>query len=187
LTVADRYLKTHTKTKAQSFQFLIFGFGSETQSPWLAELSYREGVKTKKAFHASFGGEGELFAIGDGDICHAIAGNRILNLIRRRAEDLTEGTGSDAKFEHDREQGRLKIAERKAIEDMVLEKINSVHAKTVGGSIQKLELHVHGDAAVSSYTDDRHLDFADSLPQLNRSGLGYVPIGEMMGRGQSGG
>ncbi|OKO85055.1 hypothetical protein AC630_06670 [Bradyrhizobium sp. AS23.2] len=79
----------------------------------------------------------------------------------------------------------MKVAEKKAIEDMVLEKINSVHAKTVGGSIQKLELHMDGDSAVSSYTDDRNLDFAGSLPQLNRSGLGYMPIGEQMGRGQS--
>jgi hypothetical protein len=76
----------------------------------------------------------------------------------------------------------MKIAEKKAIEDMVLEKINSAHAKTVGGSIQKLELHLDGDTVVSSYTEDRHLDFVDGLPHLNRDGLQYVSVNEAMGR-----
>lgn len=180
--IVELYLKQHRNPAMQTVQFLIFGFTPDAGSPWLAELAYRKGTKTKGALHLDFGKEGALFCIGDADICGEIEGQRTLRDIRKHSAELKEGTDSESKFEYDREQGRMSIAERKSIEEMILQKINSKYAATVGGSLQKIELHVAGNATVSSYTDDRNLRFADSLPNLNSDGLQYIPIVQAMGR-----
>jgi hypothetical protein len=181
--IADRYLKTHTNPDRQSVQFLVFGFSPNTSSPWLGELRYRKGVKVRNSFHSDFGGEGELFCIGDADICHEIEGGRILRDIRKHAASLSEGSGSDAKFEYELEKARMDNAERKSIEEMVINKIKSKHAKTVGGSIQKLELYpADGGGAVSAYTEDLNFELSNGLPSLNDEGLHYVSVNQRMGR-----
>lgn len=181
--VADRYFKTHRNSKVQSVQFLIFGFSPDTNSPWLGELRYSEGSKLKEEFHSDFGREGELVCIGDADVCHQIESDTTIRQIRRHAAGLSEGTGDDAQFKYELEQARLIRAERKSIEEMVLQKINSKYAQTVGGSIQKLELYpADGGAAVSAYTEDRNFELPERLPSLNDEGLQYVTVNQLMGR-----
>jgi hypothetical protein len=180
--IVARYLKSHKETEHQSVQVLIFGFAPDTNLPWLAELKYRKGEKVKDEFHPDFGKEGELIAIGDADICDEIAGQRILRDIRKHAADLKEGTGEDAAFEYEVEMARMDNAEKKAIEEMVLKKVNNKYSRTVGGSLQKLEVHIAGERAVTSFTDDRNFDFSAGLPALNNDGLRYVPLVQFMGR-----
>jgi hypothetical protein len=126
--------------------------------------------------------EGELFAIGDADICSEISGKRILDDIRKHAADLRKGSGPDATFEFEREKARMNNAEKKAIEEMVLDKINSKYTATVGGNLQKLEVHAAGDRTVTSFTDDSNFDFSVGLPDLNGEGLRYVSLSQSMGR-----
>lgn len=181
--VADRYFKTHKRPEHQTVQFIVFGYSPDTSTPWLGELRYRKGAKVAADFHADSGRESGLVCIGDPDICHEIAGQRILGDIRRHAANLTMGKGSDAHFEYELEQARMNNAGKKAIEEMVLEKINSKYAQTVGGSIQKLEL-CRGDdgSAVSAYTEDRKFELSEGLPFLNDNGLHYVSVNQAMGR-----
>ncbi len=73
-------------------------------------------------------------------------------------------------------------AEKKAIEEMVLRKINSEYSSTVGGSLQKLEVYVAADRAVAAFTEDRNFDFSAALPHLNGDGLQYVSLQQFMGR-----
>jgi len=180
--IVARYLKSHKEPKQQSVQFLVFGFAPDTNQPWLAEVRYRQGEKVKDEFHPDFGKEGELFAIGDADICHEIAGQRILKDIRKRAARLKEGSGVDAAFEYEVEMARMDNAEKKAIEQMVLNKINNKYSITVGGNLQKLEVHLSGERTVTSFTDDRNFEFSEGLPALNRDGLQYVSQVQAMGR-----
>lgn len=140
------------------------------------------GVKIADEFHSAFGREGELFAIGAADICHEISGKRILNDIRKHEAGLKKGSGPDATFEFELEKARMNNAEKKAIEEMVLDKINSKYSATIGGSLQKLEVHAAGGRAVTSFTDDRNFDFSAGLPDLNNEGLRYVPLVQFMGR-----
>jgi hypothetical protein len=180
--IVARYFKTHNQTAHQTVQFLIFGFAPDTNLPWLAELDYRKGAKVKEEFHSTFGKEGELFCIGDLNICHEISGRRILKDIRKHAAGLKEGSGPDGSFEYEVEKARMNIAEKKAVEEMVLEKINSRFTTTVGGNLQKIELHMAEESAVASFTDDRNFDFSECLPFLNNAGLQYVSLGQAMGR-----
>ena len=180
--IVARYLNSHKEPEHQSVQYLVFGFAPGTNRPWLAELKYRKGKKLKDEFHADFGKEGELFVIGDADICEEIVGQRILKDIRKRAARLEEGSGPDAAFEYEVEMARMDNAEKKAIEEMVLKKINSQYSRTVGGNLQKLEVHTAGESAVTSFTDDRNFDFSAGLPALNNDGLQYVSLVQFMGR-----
>jgi hypothetical protein len=184
--IVARYLKSHNEPAHQTVQFLVFGFTPDTDRPWSAELKYRKGKKVKDEFHPDFGLEGELFVIGDADICHDIGGQRILKDIRKHDARLKEGTGADAAFKYELEKARMNIAEKKAIEQMVLNKINSRYSRTVGGNLQKLEIHVAGDRAVSSFTDDRNFEFSEGLPILNSEGLQYVSLVQAMGLKPSG-
>jgi hypothetical protein len=149
----------------------------------VGKLRYRQGAKIEEDFHADFGREGELFCIGDADICGDIEGQRNLRDIRRHSANLSKGTGADAHFEHDLEKARMSNAERKSIEQMVLEKIKAKHVKTVGGSIQKLVVFAtDGGRAISAYTEDRNFELSEGLPFLNDEGLQYMSVNQAMGR-----
>ena len=180
--IVSRYLESHKRPEHQSVQFLVFGFEPGTDRAWLSEIKYSKGNKIKDEFHADPGKEGELFVIGDADICEEIAGQRILKDIRKRAARLKEGSGPDAAFEFDVEMARMDNAEKKAVEEIVLKKINSQYSMTVGGNLQKLEIHTSGESSIASFTDDRNFDFSAGLPPLNGDGLQYISLVQFMGR-----
>src|SRR5260221_3202951 len=93
-----------------------------------------------------------------------------------------QGSGVDAAFEYEVEMARMDNAEKKAIEQMVLNKINNKYSSTVGGNLQKLEVHLSGERTVTSFTDDRNFEFSEGLPALNSDGLQYVSLVQAMGR-----
>lgn len=173
------YFSGHTNREAQRVQFLLFGFADR---PWIARVSYSPGGPVDATAVEPLL-DGRVHAIGDaGNASFTASTEEILQRITRHAQALRRGRAPDAVFGHDLEQARHRDAAKKFVEENVLAKIESEFSRTVGGFLQKLEVYPVGDGAAVAYTRESRSDILDNLPTAAVD-LGYMPVGEPMGRG----
>jgi hypothetical protein len=175
--VAD-YFVDHTNQQTQRVHFLLFGFSAER--PWIAQIGYTpEGLAGPSVQPLP---PNQVYAIGDaGDANFTASIEETLDRISKHSRGLHPGSSSDAAFDHNLEQARHRDAAKKAVEEGVLEKLESEFNSTVGGFLQKLEVYPSGDGAVVAYTRESRSDILDNLPPAG-PGLCYLPVGEQMGR-----
>jgi hypothetical protein len=125
----------------------------------------------------------DFFAIGD------VAQNKAFldrvhdfrKRIAKHANELRQGKGEHAQFEHELETAHHKSADKKIIEELTLDTLDDEFSRTVGGVLQKIEVYQDGSTAVVSFSRDDHHHILDGLPSVGTPHLIYIPIGEKMG------
>jgi hypothetical protein len=184
--ITERYFAGHKNPDTQHVEFLIFGFSPRNGEPWVGKLVHNPKRPIELKFKQPVGPE-DFFVIGDPQVKKTFQErvDAIRKRIAKRATDIEVGEGEDAQFDADRESGRLLAADRKAIENEVLAKIDDEFVHTVGGILQKIEVYrLDGDRGEVSYSRDDHPHLLDVLPCVGAN-LGYIPIGEKMGISQA--
>ena len=63
----------------------------------------------------------------------------------------------------------------------MLAKVDNEFSRTVGGFLQKVDVYPSGESAIFAYTRESRSDILDNLPSAAQH-LGYLPVGELMGR-----
>lgn len=180
--IIERYFAGHKNPDNQHVEFLIFGFSPGNAEPWAGKFVHVAGRPIEVKLRQPVTPE-DFFVIGDPQVKKGFE-ERVRELRRRiakQAGSITVGTGEDGQFEADLESARLRAADKKVIEEGLLADIDNEFVHTVGGVLQKIEVYrVDGRGEVSYSRDDRpHL--LDGLPCVGAN-LGYVPMGEGMGR-----
>jgi hypothetical protein len=180
--VVERFFAGHTNSREQEVDFLIFGYSPLNNLPWLWHVSHRPGAGvTKKELPL---GPDDFHVIGS--ITSSSNFVSSLEELRGRISSHKKGlqgqSGPDGAFELDLEVARHEAADKKAIEEEALSKIESEFAHDVGGVLQKMEAYEVGGATAVTFTRDDQSYVLDRLPMVGAN-LGYIPIGERMGRG----
>lgn len=180
--VVDRYFKQHKRAETQTIELFVFGFSAIDLTPWLWKIVHKSGKGTTKT-SLSLGAD-DFHVIGN--ITTSTGYMRRVGELRKRIkkhkEKLREQQGEDAHFELQLEKARHESADNNAVEDETLAQIENEFANGVGGILQKMEAFEVGGRTSISFTRDNGQHILDGLPVIGRPGLGYVPIGEKMGR-----
>jgi hypothetical protein len=167
-----------------SVDFLLFGFSPQDGSPWCAHVQLLKGHKATLANYSGPLEEESVYFIGDG-ICGRSSLDdleKTRRSIRKQRRSISKGKDSETSFESELESARLDVADRKYVEQLVLDQIDSEEKATVGGVMQKLEIFgTDGHRGVASFSRDT-TDFpVDALPWAGDE-LAYLPIVQEMGR-----
>lgn len=176
------FAKAQGDTQKSTVQFLLFGYDPQTGEPWVAEFTRRHPGPTDARLFPAIGPK-DFFCIGDGVNAHGFLG-RVKGLrshIQGHAEDLVVRAEEDAEFKREMEAARHEVAEKKVIEEHVLELIESSFATTIGGELQKLELYPNGASALACQTAAPGYHILRTLPVMP-SGLQFPTVNEWMGR-----
>ncbi|MEW5424174.1 hypothetical protein HNS03_19835 [Amorphus sp. 3PC139-8] len=183
VAVVDRYFKQHKRAETQSIELFLFGFSAIDLTPWLWKIVHKSGKGTTTAPLPL--GSDDFHVIGNITTSTSYM-KKVVELkswIKKHKEKLRKGQGEDAHFELQLEKARHESADNKAVEEETLAQIESEFAQGVGGILQKMEAFEVGGRTSISFTRDDRQHILDGLPAAGRPGLGYVPIGEKMGRG----
>ena len=183
--IMERYFASHTNLAHQVVEILIFGFSPSTLEPWCGKVEKKPGKPSIMRDFTQPMKSNDFLAIGDiaKETSFRASVEKLRRRISRHREDIAPGSGEDARFEYDVEVSRHYLADKKIIEDLTLEKLESEFSTTVGGVLQKVEVYpTAGGAAVVSFCRDDQDFLLNGLPHVTPASLGYVPIGEKMGR-----
>jgi hypothetical protein len=179
--VTKRFFENHTNPDEQEVDFLVFGYASGDRKPWLRQVSHRGG-KGVTISELSLGPD-DLHVIGsvssNTNYVQAIA--KLRRQINRHRSGLKLQPGADGMFDYELEQARHVSAEKKSIEEEAIAKVESAFARDVGGVLQKLEAYEAGGSTVVAFSRDDRPYALNHLTMVG-PGLGFVPIGERMGR-----
>lgn len=183
--IMERYFKGHTNSAQHAVQLLIFGFCPSTSEPWCGTIERRPNQSAAVSCFVRPMTMERFCAIGDVAKQNEFRTkvDDLRSRIAKHRDDLKPGMEDDAAFNHALEVARHQSADKKIIEELTLEKLESEFSTTVGGVLQKAEVYPTTDgAAVLSFSRDDQGFLLDGLPWVSPDGLGYVPIGEKMGR-----
>lgn len=183
--IMDRYFAGHANLAQHAVELLVFGFSPSTHEAWCGKVERKPNQRTLVSEFVQPMQADDFLAIGD--VAKQASFRKKVDDLRRRIakhrESLAPSMEEDAQFNHDLEVGRHHSAEKKIIEELTLGKLDDEFSATVGGVLQKIEVYpIENGAAVVSFSRDDQAFLLDGLPCVSEDGLGYVPIGEQMGR-----
>lgn len=182
-SVVDAFFaKAQGYTKGRDVDFLLFGYEPTSEQPWVAELSRRAADATKINVVNPIG-SADFFCIGDGTNAHDFLDNTkdVRRRIKVHAEGLRLKPEEDAIFQLELEAARLEVANKKAVEENALGVIESTFIETVGGELQKLEVHPYGRSAFASHTAGLGYHILRNVPPLP-PGIHFPTVTELAGR-----
>lgn len=188
--IANRWYSDSDCDPKSVATFILCGFSPTDGQPWAATIYSDKisGARLEAYSHPL--DELSVYSIGDVGKSKTLTAN--LEAIRRRilrhADGLVRPTGDvDKAFLHDLEVARHHSADKKIVEDLVLAEMEKEFNRTVGGTLQKIEVHRCDDnRAVVAYCRNTVASrggkdgLLDGLPEV-ANGLGYLPTTETMG------
>lgn len=178
-TIVADYFADHKNKDAQRVSLLLFGFSDK--KPWIARVSHdpAQGISSQSDLPMR---EDRIYTVGDaGGVAFEEGVEEVRVRIRKHAAELKAGPHAEDRFERDLEEARHKDADKKHIEERVMENIEAEYRVTVGGHLQKLEVYPAGPGGVVSYARESRSDVLDRLPAAGTE-LRYMPVGDQTGR-----
>ena len=172
---------------APAVQFLAFGISPSDGSPWIGNISPKDGAAAALVEYADSTNQQMLdgvFWIGDGLEKQTLNDtiSTIPACIKSHAKNLPTGTTADDQVARELEFAKHMVAEKKLVEEIVLKAIADEGIPTVGGLLSKLEVVPCGNnRGLATFSKNDGENIIGELPPLGPH-LFYVPIGETMGR-----
>jgi hypothetical protein len=183
--IAKKYLHGHTNASTQRVEFLLFGFDAINNNPWVGRVAYDPSINSCSTDFRSPIDENDIYWIGDKSVVEILDDSvrKTRSQILRHKNALKLGDGDDAFFEYQKSTAQHDSADKKIIEQRVLDAIHNKFLETVGGAIQKMEIYGKEDhAAVASHCSEIGVDFFDGLPSISNFNLFFLKVCERMGR-----
>lgn len=182
--IATRWFQGHKSAGEQEAAFLLFGFSAVDGAPWAAKVVRHFGQKAELCEFSNPLDSQSVYSIGDvGEIPEfktKVAALR--KRVQKHAEGIRSGKTQEERWEVDIEHAKHSSADKKSVEQFVLEAMSNEFNKTVGGVLQKLEVFpCEENRGVVAFSRDDQLSILDTLPEVGER-LCYMPISERMGR-----
>lgn len=185
LSVAEHltrnYFQGHSGDGAPKVLFLLFGF--EGHQPWIGRIEGSKAAVTSKFTWAT---EVTLETVGVSDLFNQYAAKWRTTIQKHRVKASTkvrETNSDDRDFEKNLELSRHDTAEKKIVEEEMLDCIEREYLDSIGGVLQKLEIAEQNGAVRYAFTrDDRPYLDAGSASASHSALLVPIEIVERMGR-----
>jgi hypothetical protein len=179
--ITERYFQTHSNREEQYVSFLLFGFSQGDGEPWVAKITHTPTELARLAQWESPLKPHSLFTAGD-------VGQEIAAHVQDARDRIGKhAAGLDQKkfpeyFAYELEMARHYAVDKKYVEDVTLEKVDSAFRETVGGVLQKAELFcLERNSAVLAFCHDDKHHLLDGLPEVAPN-MTFASVVERMGR-----
>jgi hypothetical protein len=175
------FFNDHSEPSDRIVRMILFGF--DARRPWIGRVSW-DGPKGLTSVVEQACAE-SLVSIGETSVFEQQASNWRTRILRHKETLRAEGGASaneDASFEHDKAVAHHDVAEKKAVEEQMLRRIESEFAESIGGVMQRLELMMDGDEICAAFSqDDRPFRAGNSFTLASEGPLVPTPTVEQAG------
>jgi len=181
--ITKRWYQSPGNGKRSPVDFLLFGFDPADATPWAAKAAYDVAAGARMTEFSRPLEAGSVYSIGD--VGEEKRFRAAVDAIRRRIAKHAEKVAKRGGFE-DLEDRKLEVArhenaDKKSIEQQVLDELASEFRQTVGGVLEKAEVITTDDSSgVVSFSRNDQVHVLDALPLVGKK-LMYMPISERMG------
>lgn len=181
--IATRWFNGHQSANEREVQFLLFGFSPVDGEPWAGKVVRLKAKAPSVTEYSQPLDEQSVYSVGDVGqqkrLTKALA--KIRKRIQKHAEVVRKGKGAKERNARELEIARHSSADKKSIEQLVLDEMNNESNPTVGGVLHKMEVVAcAGNRGLVTFSRNDQQDILDGLPNVGNH-LGYVPMGERMG------
>jgi hypothetical protein len=178
MSLVSAYFKSHSGDGDPIALFLLFGF--EDDKPWIGKITWSNGQLSDEF---SFAQSDTLETIGQ----DALFVQRTAELRRRIAKHREEAHAKPGRYPDsdtlELEVARHELADKKLVEEKMLESVESEYLDTIGGVLQRIELvNNNGNVSVGYTQDDRRYLSETTFSVSTAGALAPIPIVETMGR-----
>jgi hypothetical protein len=183
IEITKRWFSGHRIPDDRDVEFLLFGFSPVDGEPWAGKVVRLNGKAPSFVEFSSPLDSQSVYSVGDVGqqkvLTDALA--KIRKRIQKHAEAVRKGEGAEDRDARELEVARHSSADKKSVEQLVLDEMNKEFNPTVGGVLHKIEVIACADnrgLVTFSRNDQQHI--LDGLPEVGNQ-LGYLPMGERMG------
>ncbi|KGX47781.1 hypothetical protein Y600_5939 [Burkholderia pseudomallei MSHR3709] len=181
ITITERWFKQHRYSNGMKVEFLLFGFSPLDGSPWVKQITRTSESDVSLTYSSVPLGPDETYLIGDvtNELKNSLEDIRAR--IFKHARNIKPQSDLDSIYEMDLAHARHLNADKKTVEHHILQDISSEYRATVGGVLQKMEVHDAGDGRGHvAFSRNMDLEILDFLPPVGAR-LCFVPVTEKMG------